>query len=138
VARDAAGEGKLLEEHFHPFFIFGDVRVDLAVRPFQIGIGHQCRPAVAGPGDVDHVEIVFLDDPVQVDVDEIQPGGGPPMPKQPGLDVFQRERFPEKGVVVQIDLSDRKVVGSTPVGVHRFLCILGKLFGHHALLLSNA
>ena len=38
--------------------ILRDVRVHLAVGALEVGVGHHGRAAVAGPGDVDHVEIV--------------------------------------------------------------------------------
>ena len=52
--------------------VLGDVRVVLAVRAFEIGVGDQGRAAVPGPGDVDHVEIELADDAVQVRVDEVE------------------------------------------------------------------
>ena len=45
------------------------------------------------PGDVDHVEIVLLDEPVQMRVDEVQSGRGSPVPEQPRLDVLLCQRL---------------------------------------------
>src|SRR5205085_4769900 len=69
VAGDAAGEAELREQPFQPGLVLPDRRVDLTVRPLQVGVGDQPRPAVPGAGDVDHVQVVLLDDAVQVDVD---------------------------------------------------------------------
>ena len=82
-----------MNSRFSPATSSGDVRVELAVGPLQVRVGHQRRPAVAGPRDVDHVQVVFLDDPVQMDVDEVLPRRGPPVAQQPGLDVLQLQRL---------------------------------------------
>ena len=39
------------------------------------------------------------------------------MAEQPGLDVFRFQRLLQERVVVQIDLSDRQIVGGPPVRV---------------------
>ena len=53
MAGNAAGEGKLFEQPLHSLGVLGDVRIEFAVGAFEIGIGHQRRPAVAGAGDID-------------------------------------------------------------------------------------
>ena len=45
---------------------------------------------MARPGDVKDVEILFLDDAVQVRVDEIQSGRGSKVSQEPRLDVLNR------------------------------------------------
>ena len=92
--------------------------IDLAVGAFQIGVGHQPRPAVARPGDVDHVQVVFLDDAVQMDVDEVQPRRRAPVAEQARLDVRQRQAALQQRIVVEIDLADREIIGRPPIGVH--------------------
>ena len=74
-------------------------------------------PPWPGPVDVDHVEVARLDDPVQVDVDEVQPRRRAPVAEQPRLDVLQRERLLQQRIVEEIDLPDRQVVGGAPPGV---------------------
>jgi hypothetical protein len=93
VAGDTAGEGELREQPLHPFCIRRDVRVDLAVGPLQVGVGDQTRPAVPRTGDVDHIEIVLLDESVQVDVEEVQARRRPPVAQKPRLDMLLAERF---------------------------------------------
>ena len=68
-----------MNSRFMPCCVLRDVRVDFAVGPFQVGVGHDARGAVSRPGDVDRVEVVLLDDAVQVDVDEVQARRGAPM-----------------------------------------------------------
>ncbi len=118
VAGNAAGKRELKEELLQPGLVPADVGIDLAVGALEIGVAHDRRPAVPGAGDVDHVEIVFPDHPVQVHVDEILPGGRAPVSQQHALDVREHQRSLQQRIVVKIDLPDRQVVGGAPVGVH--------------------
>ena len=118
VTRDAAGERELLEQPLHPVRVLRDVGIDFAVRALEIGVGHQSRSAVPGPGDVDHVQVVLVDDAVQMDIDEVQPGRGAPVAEQARFDVRQLERLPQQRIVVEIDLPDRQIVRRPPIGVH--------------------
>ena len=117
VTGNAARKRELLEKPAQPVEVFRHVRVVLAVRAFEICVRHQRGSAVSRPGDVDHVEVVLVDDAVEVRVDEIQPGRRAPVAEQARLDVLDRQLLREQRVVEQIDLSHRHVVGGTPVGV---------------------
>ena len=119
VARNAARERELGEEPLHALFVGRDVRIDLAVGPLEIGVRDQARPAMPGAGDVDHVEVVLLDQPVQVNVDEVQTRRRSPVAEEPRLDVFLCQGLLEQRVVVEIDLADRQVVGGPPVRIHQ-------------------
>src|SRR6267378_4367888 len=110
MAWDSARERELGEQPFHALLVGRDVRINLAVGPFEIGVRDQPGPAMPGAGDVDHVEVVFLDQPVQVDVDEIQTWSRSPVAEQPWLNVSLCEGLLEQWVVVEIDLTDRQVV----------------------------
>ena len=118
VAGNSPGKGELDKELSQPSLILADIRIDFAVRAFEIGVAHDGRTAVPRAGDVNHVEVVFLDDPVQVHVDEVLPGGRAPMSQQHVLDIRQRQRSLQQRIIVQVDLADRQIVGRTPVGVH--------------------
>ncbi len=118
MAADPAGKGELGEQPFQPGLVLADVRIDLAVGPFQIGIGDQRRATVAGAGDVEHVQVMRFDDPVQMHIDKILARCRAPVTEHHRLDVRERQRLFEQGVVVEIDLADRQIVGGTPVGVH--------------------
>ena len=117
VAGNAAGKRKLNEELPQPGLILADVGIDLAVSALEIGVAHDGRAAVPGAGDVNHVEVVFLDDPVQVHVDEVLPGRRAPVPQQHVLHVRERQRPLQQRIVVKINLADRQIVGGAPVGV---------------------
>ncbi len=72
VAGNAAGKAELLEQPLHALGVLADVRIDLAVGAFEIGVRDQRRPAVPGADDVDHVQVVALDDPVEMHVEDVQ------------------------------------------------------------------
>src|SRR5213593_2391427 len=57
-------------------------------------------------------------------VDEVQARASAPVPQQPRLDVVRCERSLKKKVVLQVDLSSRKIVRASALSVHgakRFL-----------------
>src|SRR5271157_3613276 len=73
---------------------------------------------MAGPCDVDHLQVIFLDDPIQMDVEEVLPRSRPPVAQQPRFDVRELQRLAQKWVVIKVDLADREVICGPPVGVH--------------------
>ena len=117
MAGDAAGEGEALEELAHALLILGDVGIDLGIAAVQPVLSHHGVAAVAGAGEVDHVQVVPLDDPVQVGVDEVLPRAGAPVADDGLLQVRRRQGAPEQGVVQQVELAGRQIVGRPPVGV---------------------
>ena len=83
--------------------------------------------AVAGAGDVDGRLRALGDDAVEVGVEEVEPGRGTPVPEQAMLDVVARQRLAQQGVVKQVDLPDRQVVGGAPPTVDRLESRVGEL-----------
>ena len=116
---DAAGEGELPEQPGHARRVLRDGRIDLAVGALQPGTGHHRGPAVPRPGDVDHVQVVVPDHPVQVRVEHVLPRRGAPVPQQPRLDVVGPQRLGQQRVGHQVDLTHRQVVRRPPPGVNR-------------------
>ena len=117
VAGDPSGEGELLEQLLQPGLILADVRIDLAVRAFEVDVAHHRRGAVAGTGDVDHVEVMLLDDPVQMRVDEVLARSRAPVSQQQLFHMLQLQRLPKQRVVAEIDLADGQVIRGPPVGI---------------------
>src|SRR5216117_1901018 len=111
MAGNSSGKRKLGEELPEPSLVLADVWIDLAVRALEIGVGHDRRAAVPGAADVNHVEVVFLDDPVQMRVNEVLPGCRAPVSQQPELHIRERQRSLEQRIVVKINLADRQIVG---------------------------
>ena len=117
VAGNPAGERELQEELSQPGLVLADVGVDLAVGAFEVRVAHDGRAAVSGAGDVDHVQVVLLDDPVEMDVDEVLAGRRAPVAQQHVLHVRERQRPLQQRIVVEINLADRQIVGGPPVGI---------------------
>src|SRR5205085_5236622 len=117
MAGYAARKRELLEEALHPRLVPGDVGIDLGVRALQVRVGDHPGAAVPGAGDVDHVEVARLDDPVEVRVDQVEARRGPEVAEQPRLDVPRGERLLEQRIVVEVDLADRQIVRRPPVRV---------------------
>jgi len=55
-------------------------------------------------GQVDHVGVALVDQPVQVDVDKAEPGGCAPVAEQSGLDVFRSQRLAQQRIFEQVNL----------------------------------
>ena len=117
VAADPAGEGELLEEPEHPLLVLAAVRVDLGVRPLQVARAEHARGAVPRSGHEDHVQVVGLDRPAQVDVAEGQTRAGAPVAEQPVLDVLRLERLLQERVRLQVGHAQGEVVARPPEGV---------------------
>src|SRR5579863_2227061 len=118
MAWNAAWKGELPEELPQTGLVAADVRIDLTVAALEIGVAHQRRAAMSGPGNVDHVQIELFDDPVQVYIDEILSRAGAPVPEQHALDVRELQWLAQQRIVVKIDLSDRQVVRGAPIRIH--------------------
>src|ERR1019366_9081118 len=82
VAGDSSGKRKLNKELSQPGLILADVGIDLAVSALEVSVAHDGGAAVSRAGDVNHVEVVFFDDPVQVHINEVLSGSGAPVPQQ--------------------------------------------------------
>ncbi len=81
MTRDAIRPGELPKEPLQPVSTALDIRKALRVGPFEIAMRDQPRTAMTGTDDINHVQIVFFDQPVQVYVNEVEPGRGAPMPE---------------------------------------------------------
>ena len=88
----------------------GDVGVYLGVAAVQPVLSHHGVAAVAGAGEIDHVQIPVPDDPVQVGVDEVLPGHRAPVTHDFLFDLIGRQRLFQQGIVQQIELGSRQIV----------------------------
>src|ERR1700730_2663968 len=120
MAWDALRPGELPKEALQSVTAAVDVRIALRVGPFEIAVCHQPRTAMSGADDINHVEVVFFDQPVQVNINKVKSGGGAPMPEQTRLDVLEPERGFEQRVVLQINLSDGEIICGAPIRIHLF------------------
>jgi len=106
MARNAITPGKLAEQTIKPVAVSLDRRIALGIGPFEIGLGREGRTAVTWTGHKDHVQVIVFDQPVQVNIEEVQSGRGAPMAEQSRLDIFKRQRGLQQRVVSKVDLSD--------------------------------
>ena len=118
VAGNPARERELPEELAETRLVAADVRIDLAVGAFQIRVRHESWSTVARSCDIHDVQIVFVNGTVQVDIDEVQPRRRTPVAEQARLDMGQRERLLQQGIVVEINLTDGQIIRCSPIGVH--------------------
>ena len=137
VARNTAGKAELLEQPLHALRVLADIGIDFAVGPFQIGVRNQRRASMPRPDDVDHVEVVALDDPVEVNVEHVQIRRRAPVAEKSRLDVIALQWFAQQRVVEQVDLPDREIVGCSPVSIHRLQFIGGKRCGIGRRILAS-
>jgi len=106
MAGNAAGKRELLEKLLHPGFILADIRINLAIGSFEVSIGNQRRTAVTGTGDVEHIQVVFLDDAVQMHIYEVLSRRRAPMSDHQRLHVGHLQRFLQQWIVIEIYLAD--------------------------------
>ena len=57
-------------------------------------------------GDVNDVRIVFFDEPIQMNVDEVLTRRSSPVTEQSRFDLLCFERFSQQGILKQVDLAD--------------------------------
>src|SRR5712692_9847451 len=77
------------------------------------------------PGNVKHVQVMLLDQPVEMDPDETLAGVGPPMPEQAALDMLGPKRLLEQRIIAQVKHPDAQIVAGPPVRVDQ-LDLLGR------------
>jgi hypothetical protein len=134
VARDAARGRELPEQALQADRVLRHRRVDLSVAALEIDVGQEGRAAVAGTCHVDHVEIVPDDHPVEMGIQQVEPGRCAPVSEQARLDVGGLQRLVEQRVGLEVDLPDGQVVGGAPPGVESVEIAVaqfsGRVFGH--------
>src|SRR6185312_10206182 len=72
MTRNSTGEGKLPKQALHAFFILTHIRIYFAVGALEIDVRHDRWTAMTRPADKDHIQVVPFDDPIEMDIDEIQ------------------------------------------------------------------
>ncbi len=93
MAWNPAGEAELFEQFLHSFGILADVGIHLAVSSLKVCMRHKRWASVAGADDVDHVQLIALDDAIQMNVQHVEARRRSPMPEQTGLDVLALKRL---------------------------------------------
>src|SRR6266446_9112154 len=70
------------------------------------------------PGKKYDVQVIFLDQPVEVNVGEAHARIGAPMAEQAPLDMLGLQRLTKERIVSQVDHPGGKVQSRVPIGVH--------------------
>jgi hypothetical protein len=68
-----------MEKKAHSLDVLCNLRMNLGIGALQVGMRVQRWPAVSGTGNVNHTGIPFLDQPVQVYINEVLPCRGAPV-----------------------------------------------------------
>ena len=71
-----------------------------------------------GPGNVERVQVVLLNQPVEMDVGEGLAGIRAPVTQHAWLDVLDLERLTEQGVVLEVQHPQAQVEAGTPISVY--------------------
>jgi hypothetical protein len=107
MARDPSRKRELSEQLFQSGFVLADVWIDLSVGTFKVNVTHQRRAAVPRASNVKHIQVILLDDPVQVHVDEVLTWRRAPVSDHQRLHMRQFQRLLQQRIVVEIKLADR-------------------------------
>src|ERR1700693_3205048 len=93
MAGNSARKRKLLEQPSESVFRLRNAGIKLAVGAFQISVSYQAGTSMAGPCNINDVEIVLLDEPIQMYVDKIQSWRGAPVTQKPGFNLLGESGF---------------------------------------------
>ena len=64
MARDTSRGGELAKQAMHPLAVLCDLWIDFRVRPFEVHIREDRRPAMSWPCQIDHINIMILDESI--------------------------------------------------------------------------
>jgi hypothetical protein len=118
VAADMTGEGELLEEALHPFVVFAFIGIDFAVGAFQVHGTKDAGGSVARTGHEDHVQVVFFNQPIAVNVGKAEGRGSAPVAQQAVLDLLWLKGLFQEWVIPQVNHAHSQVVTGPPVGMN--------------------
>lgn len=76
-------------------------RVTLGVGAFEVSLRHHRWPAMAGAGDKEHREVILIDQPVKVRVDQVESRRRAPMAQQTRFDVCLCQGHVQQRVVLR-------------------------------------
>ena len=61
---DTTGSGELAKQVPHPFTVLCNLRIDLGIGPFEVHIGEDRRSTMTRSCQVDHIDILVLDESI--------------------------------------------------------------------------
>ena len=111
------GKENCLKKRCSPAAVFALFRVDLGIRALEIRLGQYRGRPVPGAADVDRVEVVFFDQPVEMDVGKGLAGIRAPMAQQPRLYVLQGQRLSQQRVGLEVQHPQAQIEAGPPIRV---------------------
>jgi hypothetical protein len=84
------------------------------------------------PGQENHVEVVFRDQPIQMNINQARTRVRTPVTEQTDLRVFDRQGLSQKRIVSQKDHSKTEVETCSPISIH-----LAKFFNREGRALNS-
>ena len=135
MAGNASGEGELLAQPLQSVHILAHIGIYLAVGSLKIRVCHEKVAAVPGPGNEDHIQIVFFYGTVQMRIYKVLSGHCSPVSHNFFLNILKGKRPAKQRVVQQIQLCRRQIIGCAPIGVHLLQILLRQrlLFSNHCV-----
>ena len=85
---DAAGEGELLEQTLQALLVLTDIGVDLTIGAVEVIHRDHTVAAVAGAREIDHIQVILVDNPVEMGVHKGLTGDCAPVADDFSFDVF--------------------------------------------------
>jgi len=131
MARNAAGKRELFEQTLHTLLIVTDLGIDFTIGPLQPAIGYHAGAAMSGAADVKQVSVALANNAVEVGIDEIESGRGPPVSQQSWFNMLRQQRFTQQRIRHQVDLAHRQVISCSPVAIKQLQFSRGHRVGHH-------
>src|SRR5690348_2496260 len=104
VAGNTVGPAELTEEALDAVAILLNVRIDLGVGAFKIGVRDEPGPAVSRTDHVNHVEMPLSDHAVPVHIEKVETRGRAPVAQQARLHIIERERAFKQWIVFEVYL----------------------------------
>src|ERR1019366_1550619 len=78
MARDSSRKRELHEQLLQAGLVLRYVWINISPSAFEVNVAHNRWAAVSRAGYVEHVQVVFFNDPVQMHVDEVLTWGRAP------------------------------------------------------------
>ena len=68
--------------------------------------------------DIKHIQVILVDDPIQMRINKILAGDRAPVSNRMHFQIIFFDRSTQQGIVFQINLTNRQVIGCTPPRIH--------------------
>ena len=118
VWSNSSREWEDLTQVFETFFILRNTWIQFSVWTIQVWIRYHYLPTMTWSFNVEHIQVVFIDGPVQVSIDKVLPRYCTPVSDWVSLQVVFNDFTLQQRVIFQVHLSSWNVVGCTPPSIY--------------------